>query len=179
MKTKKTPKQITEGLQFEDLMGLVDSTIMIDMHRPKIGSDEDTVVVAFEVTYEDPANDLSSFIETGAINHLDVEVSSTPDETGNWKVFVEFQRDLKLYDKISSMLNSVDQITSQEGGWNYRAFSVKKIQKFNEENFKRDIISSRYEYRKKFMNKNQTLSDTELEEGWMNRIIELQKSNNA
>ena len=136
-KHKKTQKRISEGLAFEDLKGLINDNIMIDLHKPKIGSVEDTVVVAFDVTYEDPAKDLSQFIETGALEHLDVEVSGSPDADGTWKVFVEFMRDHELFEKIEEMLGSVDQITS--GGvdnttkWTYRAFNVKDPVEFNAE----------------------------------------------
>jgi hypothetical protein len=99
-----TQKRISEGLSFEDLKGLINDNIMIDLHKPKIGSVEDTVVVAFDVTYEDPAKDLSQFIETGALEHLDVEVSASPDVDGTWKVFVEFMRDNDLFEKIAAMV---------------------------------------------------------------------------
>jgi len=146
--------RISEGVSFEDLKGLVSSNIMIDLHKPKIGSEEDTVVVAFDVTYEDPAKDLANFIETGSVEHLDVEVAGAPDEDGSWKVFVEFQRDTELFEKIQDMLNSVDQITSRDDGeWTYRAFNVKKEVKFDRENFRRDITDSRYEYRKQYLGK--------------------------
>lgn len=153
-KNKNLKTKISEGLAFEDLKGLVSSNIMIDLHKPKIGSEEDTVVVAFDVTYEDPAKDLASFLETGVLEHLDVEVAGAPDADGTWKVFVEFQRDLELFDKIQAMLNSVDQITSRDDGkWTYRAFNVKKEIEFNKDNFRRDIVDSRYEYRKKYLDK--------------------------
>jgi hypothetical protein len=177
-KRAKTQKRISEGLEFEDLKGLVKNTIMIDQHKPKIGDDEDTVVVAFDVTYEDPAKDLSNFIETGALEHLDVEVSGAPDQDGTWKVFVEFLRDNDLFEKIQAMLNSVDQITSREGdGWSYTAYGVDGEQKFNAKNFRRDIIDSRYEYRKKFIRGEKDEPVDELEESWLRRIRELQKLN--
>lgn len=149
---------------------------MIDLHKPKIGSVEDTVVVAFDVTYEDPAKDLSQFIETGALEHLDVEVSASPDVDGTWKVFVEFMRDNDLFEKIAAMLSSVEQITS--GGddnatrWTYRAFNVKEPVDFNADNFRRDVIDSRYEYRKKYLRDQSTKNDVadRLEEQWHARL---------
>ena len=173
----KTQKRISEGLEFEDLKGLIDNTIMIDLHKPKIGDEEDTVVVAFDVTYQDPARDLSQFIETGALDHLDVEVGAAPDEDGTWKVFVEFMRDYDLFEKIDAMLNSVEQITSQDGDpWMYRAYNVKKPVEWNEQNFKRDIIDSRYEYRKKYvLDKPAEKAPDALEESWLKKIRKYQK----
>lgn len=177
-KQTKTQKRISEGLEFGDLKGLIDSTIMIDLHKPKIGDVEDTVVVAFDVTYEEPARDLSQFIETGALDHLDVEVSGSPDQDGTWKVFVEFLRDHDLFDKINAMIEGVEQITSREGDpWTYRAFNVKKPVEFNRENFKRDVIDSRYEYRKKYLSKKTKEKPADpLEESWMRKIRKYLKS---
>lgn len=178
VKHRKNQKIISEGLNFEDLKGLVDNMIVIDLYKPKIGDVEDTVVVAFNVTYEDPAKDLADFIETSTLEHLDVDVSSAPDENGVWKVFVEFQRDHNLFEKVQQLLNNVDQITSRDDGqWTYRAFKVKKEQEFSEENFRRDIVDSRYEYRKKFLRNEEPDQPDELEEGWLRRLRELQKLN--
>jgi hypothetical protein len=167
----KIQKKITEGLEFEDLKGLVNDNITIDLHKPKIGNEEDTVVVSFDVTYEEPAKDLSQFIESGALDHLDVEVSGAPDSDGTWKVFVEFMRDYELFDKIEAMLSSVDQITSRDSEWTYRAFNVKKPVKFNAENFSRDIINSSYKYRKKYLRDKPA---DPLEEGWLNKLAKYQ-----
>lgn len=178
IKRNQIKKKISEGLEYEDLKGLVASKIMIDMHKPKIGDIEDTVVVAFEVTYEDPANDLANFIETSALEHLDVEVSAAPNEQGHWFVFVEFLRDHNLFEKISKMLQNIDQITSRDdNNWTYRAYRVKKPQPFNQENFVRDIVDSRYEYRKKYMRQEQPDQIDDLEESWLRRIKEMRKLN--
>lgn len=176
MKNRKIQKKISEGLEFEDLKGLINDNIMIDLHKPKIGDVEDTVVVAFEVTYEDPAKDLSQFIETGALDHLDVEVSTSPDQDGTWKVFVEFLRDRDLFEKIMEMLKSVDQISSRDSNnWTYRAYQVDGKHKFNKENFERDIIDSRYEYRNKYIrDKKNKAAPGDLEESWMRKIRKYQ-----
>jgi hypothetical protein len=156
-KMKNKTKQISEGLEYEDLKGLVGSQISIDQYKPKIGAVEETVVVAFTVTYEDPAKDLSSFIETGAIEHLDVEASPAPDKDGDYKVFVEFTRDHNLFEKVEALLNSVDQITSKDdNNWQYVAYKVKEPQEFNEENFQRDIVDSAVKYRMTFLQGNNT-----------------------
>lgn len=163
--------KLKEGLEYEDLKGLVSNNISIDQYKPKIGEDEDTVVVAFTVTYENPAKDLSHFIETSNIDHLDVEVSSTPDEDGAFHVFIEFKRDLHLFEKIEALLHEVDQITSRDdGAWTYRAYHVKKEVDFNKENFDRDIIDSRVEYRKKYSNDKPV---NELEESWSLRLQQM------
>jgi hypothetical protein len=143
--------KLTEGLGHDDLKGLINDNVLIDLHKPKIGDEADTVVVAFQVTYEDPAKDLSQFIETGALEHLDVEVSAAPEPDGTWKVFIEFVRDHNLYEKVEALLDSVSMVTNKDDfPWTYRAFNVKTPVEFTESNFDRDIIDSRYEYRKKY-----------------------------
>ena len=152
MNSKQNPTQISEGLEYEDLKGLVSNNISIDQYKPKIGAEEDTVVVAFTVPYEDPAKDLSSFIESGAIDHLDVEASDAPDNEGNYKVFVEFTHDNDLFGKVEALLSNVDQITSKtETQWEYVAYKVKEPVEFNKENFQRDIVDSAVKYRMKFL----------------------------
>jgi hypothetical protein len=178
MTPKNQTHRLIEGLEYEDLKGLISSNVMIDLYKPKIGDEEDTVVLAFDVTYEEPANDLSSFIETSGIDHLDVEVSDAPDPTGIWKVFVEFQRDFDLYENIELLLKSVDQITSrQDNTWTYTAYKVKTKTEFNEQNFRRDVCMSRYEYRKKYIKKEKPQPNSELEEGWLRKIREMQSRN--
>lgn len=162
-------RNITEGLEFGDLKGLVKSTITVDLHKPKIGSEEDTVVVAFSVLYEEPAKDLGSFIETDSIDHLDVEVSSVPDKDGQWKVFVEFQRDHKLFNNVRDMLESIGQAVGDNNvKWMYDAYRLKKSQEFSKENFKSDIIDSRYEYKKTYLDEPSESSKAldSIEEKW-------------
>tara|TARA_R110000851_G_scaffold252842_2_gene405309 strand:- start:1780 stop:2292 length:513 start_codon:yes stop_codon:yes gene_type:complete len=167
----KIQKRFTEGLEFGDLKGLINDNITIDLHKPKIGNDEDTVVISFDVTYEEPAKDLSQFIESGALEHLDVEVAGSPDSDGTWKVFVEFARDHELFDKIAAMLSGVDQITTRGGEWTYRAFNVKKPVQFNADNFRRDVTDSRYEYRKQYLRDKPADA---LEESWLRKIAKYQ-----
>src|SRR6056297_3156277 len=83
-------KKIIESLFPGDLENLVSSTISIDEYESKI--DPEAIVLAFFVKSEDPAYDLSRFIEFGPFSYiLDTEVSPAPDENGNYLVFVEFE----------------------------------------------------------------------------------------
>lgn len=156
MKSQNLTKKISEGLEFEDMKGLVSNEIHIDRYKPKIGTEDETVVVAFIVTYEEPAKELSNFVETGDFEHLDVEASQVPEQDGTYRVFIEFQRDHNLFEKLEAMLNDLDQITSkEEGAWEYVAFrSGGKATEFTEENFRRDIVDSASEYRRKYLSDN-------------------------
>jgi hypothetical protein len=142
--------QVNEGLAFEEMQGLVDSVVSIDQYKPKVGDEADTVVVALTVQYEKPASDLSNFIETGVSEHLDVETSPAPNDNGEYKVFVEFSRNEKLFDNISVMLNSINNITSDKGDWEYTAYKLDEPRTFDKERFARDIMMTPEMYRAKF-----------------------------
>jgi hypothetical protein len=161
MKSKPQTSKLTEGLAFEDLRGLISNKISIDQYKPKIGAEEETVVLAFTVTYEEPAEDLANFIETGHLEHLDVDTSGAPETDGSYRVFVEFQRDHDLYEKIEQLLASIDQITSkEEDNWEYIAFgNGGKSKPVNHDNIRADISNSKSEYRMKYSDPGDADSD--------------------
>lgn len=141
---------ITEGLAFEEMQGLVSNVISIDQYKPKIGENADTVVVAFTVQYEKPASDLSNFIETSHNELLDVEASPAPNKEGEYLVFVEFTREADLFEKIDAVLKDIITITSDKGDWQYTAYKLPEPRAFDKERFMRDVITSPEEYRTKF-----------------------------
>jgi hypothetical protein len=110
-------KQIFEGLRPGDLEDLVLPEITVDDFEPKSGSPENVVVVSFYVKDLDPAQDLASFIERGAHNILDTEVSPSPDEEGNYLVFVEMHRDETLTDSFMKILEDIKKVVSIDK-WN-------------------------------------------------------------
>lgn len=142
---------ITEGLDFSEMRGLVMDIISIDQFEPKVGDEEDTVVVAFSINNnEQAAKDLSNYLETGITELLDVDVSPAPDEKGHYKVFVEFMRDSQLYDKINGILTDVDKVINRESDWEYTAYKLSEPRKFDKERFERDITTSPEEYTAKY-----------------------------
>ena len=110
-------KPIFEGLRPGDLEDLVLPEITVDDFEPKSGSPENVVVVSFYVKDLDPAQDLASFIERGAHNILDTEVSPSPDEEGNYLVFVEMHRDETLTDSFIKILEDIKKVVSIDK-WN-------------------------------------------------------------
>lgn len=141
---------LSEGLSFSEMKGLIDSTVSIDRYTPKIGKNADVVVLSFDVFNEKAAADLCSFIETSAIEQLDVDMSPAVDEDGNFKVFVEFERDRELFKKIDGILADIDNITSKEGQWKYTAYKLDEPRPFDRDRFNRDVISNPGEYRRKW-----------------------------
>ena len=141
---------IFEGLSYEEMQGLVLGSVSIDQYKPKVDKEENVCVVAITVSYEQPAKDLSNFIETGALDHLDVEISGAPNNDGEYKVFIEFSRDKDLYKKIRDMLNSINRITSDKGEWKFTGYKMEGEQVFNKDNFNKFIMSTPEDYRKRF-----------------------------
>jgi len=86
-------KHITEGVEYGDLAGLVDSKISVAEFMPKTGTEEDVIVIGFFVKDEEPAKDLAKFIERGATPMLDTEVSPNPNDVGMYIVFVEVENE--------------------------------------------------------------------------------------
>lgn len=107
---------LKEGLRTRDLIDLVLPTISIDEYESKI--DPDAIVVGFFVDDKEPADDLASFIESGAGDILDTEVSPAPDDDGNYLVFVEFIRDEKLPEHLEYILKTVENLTGNIK-WNF------------------------------------------------------------
>ena len=83
--------QLNEGLKPKDLKDLVKHIFEIDTYRSKMGSDDDIIVLSFEVTGHDPAQDLVNFIEKGYDFVLDADVSNGEVEKNVFKVFVEME----------------------------------------------------------------------------------------
>lgn len=127
---------LTEGLKIGDLEGLVLPLISIDEYESKIS--KDAIVVGFFVDDEEPANDLSRFIEKGHINVLDTDVSPAPDQYGYFMVFVEFIRDRDFYKKLMKIINMIDKLVDNKK-WKFKAYGVGKIHELNLENLKKYV----------------------------------------
>ena len=114
-------KTLLEDLQAGDLEDTVIPTFEVDAFYPKI--DDKNIVVSFQVEDENPAYDLSRFIEFSHRDVLDTEVSPGPDSSGNYVVFVEFTPH-DLAKKIYKMLEAVGYLTNITD-WTFKAYGKK------------------------------------------------------
>jgi len=96
------------------LKSLVSSKVTIADFEPKVGTTDDVTVVAFYTTDEKPADDLARFIERGANEILDTEVSPTADESGFYLVFVEIKNE-NLMQKVFEILEDVTRLVDIDG----------------------------------------------------------------
>tara|TARA_Y100001970_G_scaffold293162_2_gene438251 strand:+ start:1955 stop:2380 length:426 start_codon:yes stop_codon:yes gene_type:complete len=105
-------KKLDEGLRPNDLEHLVLSKVSLDEFEPKSGDSKDILVMGLYTKDEEPARDLSRFIERGYIDVIDTEVSPGPDEDGNYMVFVEIDKNKDSLKKVSEILNDIKSVTA-------------------------------------------------------------------
>lgn len=105
-------RRLKEGMREGDLDDLVLPLLSIDEYVSKISNDKEVIVVGFFVEDEDPAKDLSRFIDRSVTDILDTDVSPAPNEEGYFLVFLEAKRNkkfvkmlLQVLDEISNLVN--------------------------------------------------------------------------
>ncbi len=101
------------SLKNDDLRGMILDKISIDEFEPKAGETKNVIVVAFYLSDEDPAEDLNTFIQRGFIDTIDVEVSPSTDEDGNYLVFVEMERNDTFPNKFQALLKDIENVTGK------------------------------------------------------------------
>lgn len=134
------------SLRAGDLRHFVKKVFEIDSFRSKIGDDENTVVVSFTVSSEDPAKDLENFIEMGYQFVLDADVSPGELDDGSYKVFVELERGRHVAEQIREILDGVEKLTD-EPDMRFRYFKSFKSKEATLENLESIIPANKDEYK--------------------------------
>lgn len=138
-------KQINESLMEDDLKWLVDDTVLIDMHKTKLGKNKDHIVLAIVVNDRTPANDLAQFIESSVYDFEDVEVSAATDTKGRYLIYVELERSPDAFNTISGILKDTTKLTGIEE-WKFQGMGMTTTAPFNEETIAAHIITDPVEY---------------------------------
>lgn len=120
------------SLKSNDLKDFVNNIFTIDGYQSKMGKDEEVAVLAFEVTDQEPAKDLVSFIEKGYGFILDADMSTGENRKGKYNVFVEMERNRYLGKNIKTILDDVQKLTGIEE-WKYRYYKEVESKPFTEE----------------------------------------------
>jgi hypothetical protein len=114
---------LTEGLFENDLQGLIIPLVSLYEYAPKIKGD--AIVLAFFAKHLEAAEDLSIFIEKSAIDEvLDTEVSSAPNEDGDYLIFVELSEDTTA-DTIMAVIDLCEHLCDVEN-WKLQAYKLPK-----------------------------------------------------
>lgn len=103
---------LLEGLKEGDLENLVLPLVSIDEYESKL--DDDSIVVGFFVGDKEPAADLNRFIQKGAIDILDTDVSPAPNEEGHFMVFVEMLRNDTFPKNLLDIVESLTGLTEND-----------------------------------------------------------------
>ena len=104
-------QQLNEELRARDLKNLVKNIFEIDSYKSKMGEDQDIVVLSFTVNDKEPAQDLIDFVERGYDFVLDADMSTGELSNGEYKVFVEIERNSKIALQIIELLDGVSKLT--------------------------------------------------------------------
>lgn len=125
---------LCEGLFKNDLYGVVKPIISINEYESKLA--KNNMVIAFYATCKDAAEDLSVFLEKSSIDAiLDAEVSSAPDEDGDYVVFIEY--DAKI--KAKTIMETLDivQYLCDIKEWRFEAYKLPRQYPLNYDNIKK------------------------------------------
>lgn len=109
---------LNEGLTKNALEHLITPMISVDEYESKI-SDKRVIVVGFFVGEEDPATDLSNFIDRSNLPILDTEVSPAPTPEGYFMVFVEIQRDDQFPEVLMDLIDQIENLCDVDS-WTFQ-----------------------------------------------------------
>jgi hypothetical protein len=137
--------QIKESVQNNDLKALIDATISLDQYKSKVGKDSEIIVMAIKCMDEEPAKDLSQFLETGH-KTLDVDISPGPDQEGKYTVFIEMERDSEAFKKIDDMLEDIKRVDNEIEEYMFTSYENKEPQPFNKETYQTSVLDSPVKY---------------------------------
>lgn len=113
-----------------DLKNYVNEIFSVDSYKSKMGQDKEIAVLAFEVSDQEPAKDLSNFIEKGYEFVLDADVSTGENSKGKYSVFVEMERNRHLPERIKDILEEVSKLTGIDD-WKFRYYKNFDSHKFD------------------------------------------------
>ena len=116
-------RQLSEGLQYRDLDGLMKPTIHVDEFSSKMGEDADIIVLSFFVRDKSAAKDLVSWFEKGYDFVLDADRSPGEIKPNRYLVYVEMRRRNAAPKNINDMLEDLNTLTEFEPAdwqWHYK-----------------------------------------------------------
>ena len=100
------------SLREGDLRHLVDDIFEIDSFQSKMGEDRNIITLSFTCKDRQPAKDLSNFLEKGYDFILDSDVTAGEQSDGNYRVFVELQREKNSHENITEILDGIGKLAA-------------------------------------------------------------------
>ena len=102
------------GLRQGDLKDLVYHIFEIDAYASKMGDDKNIITLSFTVKDKPPADDLVKFLEGGYSFILDSDVTAGEQSDGNYRVFVEIERDKSANKNIMEIVDGITKLAEVE-----------------------------------------------------------------
>lgn len=140
-------RPLSEGLEYQDLQGLMKPTIHVDEFNSKMGDDDDIIVISFFVRDKQASKDLVSWFEKGYDFVLDADRSPGEIKPNRYLVYVEIRRRNAAPQHIQQLLSDIETLTefsSEDWMVHYRG----KMFPWNEETFGKTVPLTPDAYRK-------------------------------
>ena len=102
---------INEGLDYMDMVDMIEPELSVDEYAAKMGKDSDIVTLAFIVNSESAGNDLVDWFERGYDFVLDASISEGELSPGKYLVFVEMKRRSTTAEYIVELLDDLETLT--------------------------------------------------------------------
>jgi hypothetical protein len=106
---------LREGLQYQDLDGMMKPTIHVDEFSSKMGDDEDILVLSFYVRDKQAAKDLVSWFEKGYDFVLDADRSPGEIKPNRYLVYLEMRRRSSAPQHIEHLLSDLTTLCEYQG----------------------------------------------------------------
>ena len=143
-------KPLVEGLEHGDLDRLVYNRVTIDEYKSKMGTDDEIVVITFQIQSKQPAVDLVNFIEKGYEWVADADVSSGELFDGSYLVFVEVERTSDVAENLMRMFKDLEHLTGNKiEDWQLEYSNLKTPITLDQESLEAAIPRTPAEYRAK------------------------------
>ena len=101
-------------LRQNDLKDLVYHIFEIDSYASKMGDDKNIITLSFTVKANAAADDLVRFLEGGYSFILDSDVTAGEQNDGNYRVFVEIERDKSANENIMEIVDGIKKLSDVE-----------------------------------------------------------------
>jgi len=134
------------SLTAQDLKHMVSHIFEIDSYASKMGEDADIVTLSFSLNDKSAAEDLSGFLERGYSFILDSDVTAGEQSDGSYKVFVEIERNRKVAEQITEILDGVGKLVGNEKPFKFRYYKNFRSHEATLENLENTIPKKSDEY---------------------------------
>lgn len=140
-------RQLSEGLEYKDLVGMLKPTVHIDEFSSKMGDDDDVIVASFFVRSKQAADDLANWFEKGYEWVLDADTSPGEIKSGRYLVYIEIRRRSTAGKKLAEAINDLETLTEFKPSQWVMVYNDEEIP-FSCEEFEKVVPLSPKEYRK-------------------------------